>query len=123
MGAVEECGICYDAAANKLLPCKHSLCAGCFGRLVAPMCPFCRGPFGDVSQAERPEVGWLGEIDELIARLERLLPPPPRRKRRRQLSEVEILARRAKIRARQQRHREHQGRFYAKRWWQRLDDN
>jgi hypothetical protein len=62
----------------------------------------------------------IKRIDELIGRLLRLLPqsqPAAQRRRRRQLSEAEVLARRAKIRARQKRHREHQGRFYAKRWW------
>lgn len=43
-----ECGICYDKLENDnimMLPCCHSLCHDCFGKLVSKNCPFCRYDF------------------------------------------------------------------------------
>jgi hypothetical protein len=124
---MEECGICYNAAANMSLPCKHTLCTGCFSRLVRTQCPFCRreysverDPLTTIQQTISEEIA---VIDALIGRLTALLPAVERRRRRRrQLTETEIQERRAKVRARQRRHREHQGRFYTKRWWAEIND-
>lgn len=37
-----ECPICMDYAVNRILSCKHWMCATCFANLNDKNCPFCR---------------------------------------------------------------------------------
>ena len=49
----KECEICYENIKTHLfntLPCQHKLCHSCFSKITK--CPFCRQPYGDVSQNE-----------------------------------------------------------------------
>ena len=37
------CGICQDAEVDHVLvPCGHTICGGCLGRMTREQCPFCR---------------------------------------------------------------------------------
>lgn len=45
-----QCGICYETyvhAAAVYLPCFHHICDDCIGRLLKPICPFCRLDFSN----------------------------------------------------------------------------
>ena len=45
-----QCGICYETYVLNsavFLPCFHDVCYDCFGKLVKPICPFCRLDFSN----------------------------------------------------------------------------
>ena len=49
----QKCDICFEEKSPDsfgFLPCTHSFCAVCIGKLRENVCPMCRNPFEEYSQ-------------------------------------------------------------------------
>ena len=55
MASQKTCDICYEDRFEfdfGYLPCAHSFCTTCLGKLMHDVCPMCRHPFNEYSQQE-----------------------------------------------------------------------
>ena len=53
MASQKTCDICYEDRFEfdfGHLPCAHSFCTSCLGKLMQDVCPMCRHPFNEYSQ-------------------------------------------------------------------------
>ena len=53
MASQKTCDICYEDRFEfefGHLPCAHSFCTSCLGKLIRDVCPLCRHPFNEYSQ-------------------------------------------------------------------------
>jgi hypothetical protein len=51
--SIIECTICFINEQNKILPCEHKVCEGCYQNI--DVCPFCRKNINKPRPESRPE--------------------------------------------------------------------
>ncbi len=67
MASQKTCDICYEDRFEfdfGHLPCAHSFCTTCLGKLMQDVCPMCRHPFNKYSQDQisREDKIWREEL-------------------------------------------------------------